>query len=38
MSKKYFYENARVRILERSHLAETGIIWRVWLDRKTIEV
>ena len=31
-------EDAPVRILERSHLAQTGIIWRIWLDGKTVEV
>jgi len=36
--KRIFSEDAPVRILERSHLAQTGIIWRVWLDHKTIEV
>ena len=36
--KRIFREDAPVRILERSHLAQTGIIWRIWLDHKTIEV
>ena len=39
MSKrKYLRENAPVRILERLHFAQTGTVWRVWLDKKTIEV
>ena len=36
--RKILCENAKVRILEPSHLAQTGYIWRVWLDRKTIDV
>lgn len=39
MSKrKYFRENTPVRILAKSHFMEQGTIWRVWLDRKTIDV
>ena len=38
MSKKYFRENAPVRILTPPHSGETGTIWRVWLDGKTIDV
>ena len=36
--RKYLRENVPVRILERSHLAQTGIVWRVWLDHKTVDV
>lgn len=36
--RRYLRENAPVRILERSHLAQTGIVWRIWLDHKTVEV
>ena len=36
--RKHLRENAQVRILERSHLAQTGIVWRVWLDHKTVDV
>ena len=36
--RKYLRENAPVRILERSHLAQTGKVWRVWLDHKTVDV
>ena len=38
MSRKYYRENAKVRILATEHFGETGAIWRVWLDRKTIDV